>query len=60
MIVLKDIVSNVSPRIVRGSTHGPIYGPHQQSFLNIELLEKTAAYWLQSITELKKDHPAKV
>ena len=58
---IQDIVTNVSPRIVRGSTHGPSFGPHQQSYLNIELIsEKTAAYWLQSIRELKKDFPNKV
>lgn len=52
----KDIVTNVSPRIVRGTTSGHTYGPGQGSFLNIELIsEKTAAYWCQSITELKKD-----
>jgi len=52
----KDIVTNVSPRIVRGTTSGHLFGPGQGSFLNIELIsEKTAAYWCQSITELKKD-----
>ncbi|NXD51522.1 DPYD dehydrogenase, partial [Corvus moneduloides] len=54
----KDIVTNVSPRIVRGTTSGPLYGPGQGSFLNIELIsEKTAAYWCKSITELKADFP---
>ncbi|XP_046440788.1 dihydropyrimidine dehydrogenase [NADP(+)]-like isoform X2 [Daphnia pulex] len=54
----KDIVTNVSPRIVRGTTSGHIYGPGQGSFLNIELIsEKTAAYWCQSVTELKADFP---
>lgn len=54
----KDIVTNVSPRIVRGTTSGHIYGPGQGSFLNIELIsEKTAAYWLHSVSELKKDFP---
>ncbi|XP_068808452.1 dihydropyrimidine dehydrogenase [NADP(+)] isoform X2 [Struthio camelus] len=54
----KDIVTNVSPRIVRGVTSGPIYGPGQGSFLNIELIsEKTAAYWCKSIAELKADFP---
>jgi dihydropyrimidine dehydrogenase (NADP+) len=54
----KDYVTNVSPRIVRGSTSGPKYGPHQGSFLNIELIsEKSAAYWLSTIRQLKKDHP---
>ncbi|GFS94713.1 dihydropyrimidine dehydrogenase [Nephila pilipes] len=54
----KDIVTNVSPRIVRGTTSGHVYGPGQGSFLNIELIsEKTTAYWLRSIAELKKDFP---
>lgn len=57
----KDIVTNVSPRIVRGTTSGPMYGPGQSSFLNIELIsEKTAAYWCQSVTELKADFPDNV
>ncbi|XP_059168916.1 dihydropyrimidine dehydrogenase [NADP(+)]-like [Physella acuta] len=54
----KDIVTNVSPRIVRGTTSGQLFGPGQGSFLNIELIsEKTAAYWCKSITELKQDFP---
>jgi len=54
-------VTNVSPRIVRGTTSGPKYGPGQGSFLNIELIsEKTAAYWCQAVTELKKDFPQQV
>lgn len=54
----KDIVTNVAPRIVRGTTSGHIYGPGQGSFLNIELIsEKTAAYWCQGVAELKKDFP---
>lgn len=57
----KDMVTNVSPRIVRGTTSGPLYGPGQGAFLNIELIsEKTAAYWLQSISELKRDFPNKL
>lgn len=57
----KDLVTNVSPRIVRGTTGGHVYGPGQSSFLNIELIsEKTAAYWCQSIQELKRDFPSKV
>ncbi|XP_042661460.1 dihydropyrimidine dehydrogenase [NADP(+)] isoform X3 [Tyto alba] len=55
---IQDIVTNVSPRIVRGITSGPMYGPGQGSFLNIELIsEKTAAYWCKSIAELKADFP---
>uniref|UniRef100_A0A7E4UTH7 Dihydropyrimidine dehydrogenase [NADP(+)] n=1 Tax=Panagrellus redivivus TaxID=6233 RepID=A0A7E4UTH7_PANRE len=57
----KDLVTNVAPRIVRGTTSGPIYGPGQSSFLNIELIsEKTAEYWLTCVTELKRDHPTKI
>lgn len=52
----KDLVTNVSPRIVRGTTSGHIFGPGQGSFLNIELIsEKTASYWCESVRELKKD-----
>lgn len=55
-----DIVTNVSPRIVRGSTSGENYGPGQSSFLNIELIsEKSQAYWEQSIRELKADFDKK-
>eukprot|EP00911_Craspedida_sp_UC1_P000022 UC1_evm1s17 len=55
------MVTNVSPRIVRGATSGHNYGPGQGAFLNIELIsEKTAAYWEASITELKRAHPSKV
>ncbi|XP_035270720.1 dihydropyrimidine dehydrogenase a, tandem duplicate 1 [Anguilla anguilla] len=54
----KDLVTNVSPRIVRGTTSGYNFGPGQGSFLNIELIsEKTAAYWCRSVTELKADFP---
>jgi len=54
----KDIVTNVAPRIVRGTTSGHNYGPGQGSFLNIELIsEKTAAYWIQGTQELKRDFP---
>lgn len=58
----RDIVTNVSPRIVRGSTGGDWnFGPNQQSFLNIELIsEKTQEYWLQSIRELKRDFPDRI
>ncbi|CAH0547960.1 unnamed protein product [Brassicogethes aeneus] len=57
----KDLVTNVSPRIVRGSTSGHSYGPQQGSFLNIELIsEKVTEYWLQGIKELKADFPTKI
>ncbi len=48
----------MSPRIVKGTTSGPNYGPAQSSFLNIELIsEKYARYWCKSISELKADFP---
>jgi len=54
----KDIVTNVAPRIVRGTTTGHSYGPGQGAFLNIELIsEKTSAYWVQGVKELKADFP---
>ncbi len=54
-------MTNVSPRIVRGTTSGHVFGPGQGSFLNIELIsEKTCAYWCRSITELKTDFPENV
>lgn len=57
----KELVTNVSPRIVRGITSGHQYGPHVGSFLNIELIsEKTAEYWCQNVTELKTDFPDRV
>lgn len=57
----KDPVTNVSPRIVRGTTSGHNYGPGQGAFLNIELIsEKTTEYWLESIKELVRDFPTKV
>uniref|UniRef100_T1PFN8 Dihydropyrimidine dehydrogenase [NADP(+)] n=1 Tax=Musca domestica TaxID=7370 RepID=T1PFN8_MUSDO len=57
----KDLVTNVSPRIVRGTTSGYNYGPQQGAFLNIELIsEKKAEYWFRSIAELKKDFPTKI
>jgi len=57
----KDIVTNVAPRIVRGTTSGHNFGPGQGAFLNIELIsEKTAAYWVQGVQELKKDFPQHV
>jgi len=60
-VIMQDLVTNVSPRIVRGTTSGHLFGPGQGSFLNIELIsEKTAAYWCRSVTELKADFPNKV
>ncbi|XP_028405372.1 dihydropyrimidine dehydrogenase [NADP(+)]-like [Dendronephthya gigantea] len=57
----KDSIVNVSPRIVRGTTSGHMFGPGQGSFLNIELIsEKTSEYWCKSITELKNDFPDKI
>lgn len=60
-MLFQDLVTNVSPRIVRGTTSGHMFGPGQGSFLNIELIsEKTAEYWCRSVTELKKDFPDRV
>ena len=57
----KDWVTNVSPRIIRGSSHGQQIGPHQSSFLNIELIsEKSANYWISAVRQLKKDYPEHV
>ncbi|XP_034241166.1 dihydropyrimidine dehydrogenase [NADP(+)] isoform X2 [Thrips palmi] len=57
----KDIVTNVSPRIVKGTTSRHHFGPEQGSFLNIELIsEKCQDYWLTSIKELKRDFPENV
>ncbi|XP_065905312.1 dihydropyrimidine dehydrogenase [NADP(+)]-like [Dysidea avara] len=57
----KDIITNVSPRIVRGTTSGHTFGPGQGAYLNIELIsEKTAAYWCQSVNELKRDYKNKI
>lgn len=59
--LVKDLVTNISPRIVRGTTSGHRFGPNQGAFLNIELIsEKTEAYWLTAITELKQDFPDRV
>lgn len=57
----KDLVTNVAPRIVRGTTSGHSFGPGQGAFLNIELIsEKTAAYWCKGVKEIKADHPDKI
>jgi len=57
----KDIITNVSPRMARGTTSGHMYGPGQGAFINIELIsEKTTVYWLRCITELKKDFPDRI
>ncbi|XP_020281435.1 dihydropyrimidine dehydrogenase [NADP(+)] isoform X2 [Pseudomyrmex gracilis] len=57
----KDLVINVSPRIIKGTTSRHHYGPEQSSFLNIELIsEKTAEYWCRSVAELKRDFPTKI
>lgn len=71
----KDLVTNVSPRIIGLGGHGVGVGSvvgvgsiaagdtdvARNAFMNIELIsEKTAAYWLQSIRELKRDFPRHV
>ena len=61
MLYPQDIITNVSPRIVRGTTSGHTFGPGQGAYLNIELIsEKTAAYWCQSVNELKRDYKNKI
>ena len=56
-----DLVTNVAPRITRGTTSGHHYGPQLGSFINIELIsEKTATYWNRCIRELKDDFPENV
>lgn len=55
------MVTNISPRIVRGVTSGYNFGPQQGAFLNIELIsEKCCDYWLTGIRELRHDFPSKV
>eukprot|EP01012_Entosiphon_sulcatum_P020608 TRINITY_DN2551_c0_g1_i1.p1 TRINITY_DN2551_c0_g1~~TRINITY_DN2551_c0_g1_i1.p1 ORF type:complete len:1033 (+),score=162.44 TRINITY_DN2551_c0_g1_i1:22-3099(+) len=57
----KDLITNVSPRIVRGSTTGHSYGPGQTSFTNIELIsDKSPAYWTGCIKELVTQFPNNV
>jgi len=54
----KDVPVNVSPRIVRTTNNPQLYGPHQNGFVNIELVtEKTATYWVKTMEELKRDFP---
>lgn len=57
-----ELVTNVSPRIIRGCTSvGNQLGPHASSFLNIDLIsEKTAEYWCLAIEELKRDFPDRI
>eukprot|EP00923_Selenidium_pygospionis_P039852 GHVN01069109.1.p1 GENE.GHVN01069109.1~~GHVN01069109.1.p1 ORF type:complete len:879 (+),score=141.30 GHVN01069109.1:1177-3813(+) len=53
----KHLVTNVSPRIVRGTANHR-YGPGLNGFLNIELItEKTCEYWCKGITHLKTRFP---
>jgi len=57
----KDLPVNVSPRIVRTTNDPNLYGPHQNGFVNVELVtEKSAAYWVKAMHELKQDFPSKV
>eukprot|EP00055_Hartaetosiga_balthica_P016130 m.100279 g.100279 ORF g.100279 m.100279 type:complete len:997 (-) comp9043_c3_seq1:97-3087(-) len=56
-----EIITNVSPRIwssVQGAAKDRHY---QEGFINIELVsEKSADYWCNGITELKKNFPDRV
>eukprot|EP00049_Salpingoeca_infusionum_P017385 m.352751 g.352751 ORF g.352751 m.352751 type:complete len:997 (-) comp16608_c0_seq1:207-3197(-) len=56
-----EIITNVSPRIF-SSLQGPAKDRHyQEGFINIELVsEKTAEYWCNGITELKRRFPDRV
>ena len=56
-----SIITNVSPRIF-SSLQGAAKDRHyQEGFLNIELIsEKTAEYWCNGITELKRRFPDRV
>jgi dihydropyrimidine dehydrogenase (NADP+) len=48
--------TNISPRI--NGTPFPHHGASKEGFVNIELLtEKTSAYWVQGVQELKREHP---
>lgn len=55
----KDIVTNVAPRIIGGSTTGTKENaPNHSSYLNIELIsEKSASYWCNGIRQLKQRFP---
>nr|CAD7201866.1 unnamed protein product [Timema douglasi] len=56
----KDMITNVSPRIVRGTSSNN-YGPGQTAFLNIELIsEKCQDYWCNVIKMLKEDFPDRI
>eukprot|EP00056_Hartaetosiga_gracilis_P022406 m.30195 g.30195 ORF g.30195 m.30195 type:complete len:994 (+) comp9622_c0_seq1:165-3146(+) len=56
-----EIITNVSPRIW-SSVQGPAKDRHyQEGFINIELVsEKSAEYWCNGITDLKKKFPDRV
>ncbi|KAJ5066680.1 dihydropyrimidine dehydrogenase [NADP(+)] [Anaeramoeba ignava] len=55
-----NVSTNVSPRITKSADHN-LFGPHQQGFLNIELIsEKTSEYWCKAIKELKQDFPDRI
>ena len=57
----KNIVANVAPRIVWGTTSGHIYGPGQGSFLNIELIsEKTAKYIQEGDAEVDETQAKRI
>jgi dihydropyrimidine dehydrogenase (NADP+) len=57
----KNIVTNVAPRIVWGTTSGHIYGPGQGSFLNIELIsEKTAKYIQEGDAEVDETQAKRI
>ncbi len=57
----KNIVTNVAPSIVWGTTSGHIYGPGQGSFLTIELIsEKTAKYIQEGDAEVDETQAKRI
>jgi len=56
--VEKDLVTNVSPRIMSSVVSQHDMNVHKAGWMNIELVsEKFPDYWYNAITELKRDYP---
>lgn len=57
----KDIVTNVSPRIMSSCVASPDLQVHKPGWMNIELIsEKYADYWYNAIRDLKTEFPEHV
>jgi len=57
----KDMVTNVSPRIMSSVQGAPDVAVHKAGWMNIELIsEKFADYWYAAIRELKAQYPKHV